>query len=218
MINIFGRSARAYAVAAGIIGTCALCAAAAMSPESAILKWPGLSRSEARVMIAKYGQPASFDDNSLVWRMNGPWLETVVYRQASRSLIGYHGKEILKQTIAYVVPSNRIAALKRFDGRLQFDQANGRLSSTSENEDRNFLALNLADEIVAGKRTAEEARLFYRKTVRLAASGKSSAYLDGFLFPLIDESMRIPSEEPSPGEEPGPGEEPYRSGMPQPRQ
>ncbi len=207
-----GAAPAAFVLAAGIAGLCVLGAAAMMSPEAVIQNWPGRSRSEARLMIAKYGEPASYDDDSLVWRMNGPWQETVLYRVAPRSIMGYHGRDILKQSIAYVVPSGKIGALRRFDGRLKFDRASGRLSVISESEDRNFLSLNLADEIVTGKRTAEDARLFYRKTIKLTSSGKSSPYLEGFLFPINGDSMGYPSGNPNPVEEP------YRSGMPNPRQ
>ncbi len=84
------------------------------------------------------------------------------------------------------MPPAKIAALERFDGRLAYDQETGILSSYSENEKLNFLALNLAAEIVDNTRDADQAREFYRKTVELSATGKTSAYMEGFLFPRED--------------------------------
>jgi hypothetical protein len=91
------------------------------------------------------------------------------------------------------VPETKRAALRRFDARVAFDPETGELSAQSESERFNYLALNLADEIVNGKRTADQAKDFYLKTSRLAASGKSSPYMDGFLFPL---SARAADETP----------------------
>lgn len=176
---------RRRAPAFGILALCAFGAAAGiMTAETAIADWPRRSRGEARVLIAKYGEPNAFDAGKLVWYKNGPWRRTVVYRKAPHRFMGYHSRDILEQSIEYLVPDDKIAALKRFDGRVRFDKASGQLSSRAENENLNYLALNLVDEIVSDKRDAGEAREFYRKTVKLAGSGKTSAYMEGFLFPL----------------------------------
>ena len=222
-MNASRRVVRTFAAALGILASCALQAAAAWddadssaapakaesainTPETVIQKWPGNARSAARLMISKYGEPAGFDENSLVWTNNGPWLKTVLYRKAPLSLMG--SKDILEQSIVYAVPDDKIGALKSFDSRLKFDKANGELSSRAESENLNFLALNLADEIVANKRNVDEARAFYRRTIKLAASGKSSAYMDGFLFPLgVGAPVQMNGE-------PSPIEPPYQSGMP----
>jgi hypothetical protein len=202
-MNIIERSVRKYAAGLGILGLCALGISAAVKiPQTMIRNWPELPRGAARALIAEYGQPNSFDDNSLVWHKKGPWQRIVVYRK---------GRDILEQSIFYDVPAAKIAALKRFDRRLNFDPATGQLSSREESENRNYLALNLADEIVTGKRSPDEARAFYRKTLKLSASGKVSPYMYGFLFPLNEKSLlRKPIGKPNPTEEP------YRSGLPQP--
>ena len=72
--------------------------------------------------------------------------------------------------------------LSRFDIKLDVDARYSELSSRSESEAMNFLVLNLAHEIVSGKRSAMEARQFAAKTVRLSAAGKSSRYLERLLF------------------------------------
>ena len=175
--------------------------------------WPGRPRSTARALIAKYGEPSRFSDNDLVWFKNGPWKKTVVYRSAPQGFM--HAKDILEQSINYVVPDAKIAALKSFDGRIKFDKTNKELSSRAENENMNFLAMNLADEIVNDKRSPDEARDFYRKTLKLSESGKSSAYTDGFLFPLSVDQSSLQNPEENPNVEPMPTEPPYESGMPE---
>lgn len=178
--------------------------AASQTPETVILKWPEGARVTAREMISKYGEPNRFSDGALVWIDNGPWRRTVVYRNAWPHFLGRRDKDYLQQTIAYRVPAEKIPDLKRFDRRLEIDQARGQLSSRSESEAMNFLALNLADEIVSGKREVDDARDFMAKTESLSASGKRSKYTRGFLFP-------------NPGENPPQAPRPSRPGpLPQP--
>lgn len=181
------------------------------TPESTIAGWPSLPQTTARLLIAKYGEPNTFDDGSLVWYDNGEWRKTVVYRKAPESFMGLHSRDILQQTVAYAVPDAKIGDLKAFDDRIKYDKASGEISAISENENLNFLALNLADEIVADRRSPQEARDFYRKTTKLAQSGKSSAYTQGLLFRPIQKPRLTPGEEPAPRI---PGEEPPSRGGP----
>jgi hypothetical protein len=196
MMNIAGRGVRTFAAVLGLLGACALGAsaelpyvappaagkAAVRTPETVISQWPARPQREARVLIGKYGEPRNFDNDRLVWGNHGPWQQIIVYRKAPRSFLGYHGKDILEQSIAYVVPAAKVSTLARFDNRIRFDKASGRLSARSESENLNYLALNLADEIVKGKRDVDDARGFYRKTASLAESGKSSGYMERLLF------------------------------------
>jgi len=156
---------------------------ASQTPETVISKWPEGARLTARDMIAKYGEPNRFSEGALVWIDNGPWQKTVVYRNAWPHFLGRKDKDYLEQTISYRVPIEKIEDLKRFDRRLEINESRGQLSARSESEAMNFLALNLADEIVTDKRGVDDARDFMAKTESLSASGKSSNYTKGFLFP-----------------------------------
>lgn len=152
------------------------------TPETVVQHWPEHSRVAALALIAKYGEPKRFDDFSLAWSEYGPWSKTVVYRDAPRNIFGLRGKDVVEQSIWYDPPDSKLADLKRFDDRLAIDKSTGEMSSRSENEALNFLALNLADEIVNGKLTPADARVFYRKTVQFSEAGKSSPYMNGLLF------------------------------------
>ncbi|MDE2291140.1 MAG: hypothetical protein KGL53_03565 [Elusimicrobia bacterium] len=158
--------------------------AAAKNPETLIQNWPERSRLAARALLEKYGRPDIFDENRLAWEGNRPWDETVVRRAAPADVPALTSRDVLEQSISYRVPPGKAAALKSFDGRLVVDRENAVLTSYSASEGLNYLALNLADEIVEGKRSPEEARAFYRRTAELAEAGKSSPYMNGFLFPL----------------------------------
>ncbi|MFI5349574.1 MAG: hypothetical protein ACHQ2Z_08530 [Elusimicrobiota bacterium] len=161
------------------------------SPETVIQKWAMAPQVTARAMIAKYGQPSRWNEAALTWTHNGPWEKTVVYRRWWPRFLGKRDKDCLEQTIAYRVPAEKVDDLKRFDRRLSVDASRSLLSSRSESEPQNFLTLNLADEIITEKRSVEEARDFYAKTEKLSRSGKSSAYMDGLLFPSRSGDLRI---------------------------
>jgi hypothetical protein len=102
---------------------------ASQTPETVILKWPEGARAMARRMIEKYGEPARFTEGALVWIGNGFWEKTVVYRSAWPHFLGKRDKDYLEQTIAYQVPDEKLADLKRFDRRIGVSQNGDRLST-----------------------------------------------------------------------------------------
>jgi hypothetical protein len=152
------------------------------TPETIMREWPERARSIAEVMIDEYGQPNRMSDEALVWYNNGPWQKTVVYRKALPNAKGMQGEDYLEQSVGYQIPADKIDAVKRFDRRIAFNKTKGELSCRSESERLNFLALNLADDIVNFRRSVKDARDFYRRALRLSMSGKSIMYLDALLF------------------------------------
>ena len=148
--------------------------------------WPEHSRILVGALVEKYGIPNRLNAVQAIWYDNGPWLKTVVHRDSWSSFWGIRDESILEQSIEYRVPHDKIAILRRFGKKIQFDDARGELSAKSENEGLNYLALNLADEIIAGKRSVKDALAFYRATQDLAKAGKSSPYLEGFMFARED--------------------------------
>ena len=98
----------------------------------------------------------------------------------------------LEQTIAYQVPDAKINALTSFDQRISVNKIKGELSCRSDSERTNFLALNLADEIVNDKRSVQDAQDFYQEAQRLSQSGKTSPYMEGFLFELFNDNSTSP--------------------------
>jgi hypothetical protein len=163
------------------------------SPKSAIRKWPAPARAIARVMLEKYGKPAQFDDHLLVWFNKGAWKKTIVARQGLRRAADGTQRDFLQQTVGYIVPEAKVAELKRFNDRVEVSTTAGELTFTSNSEATNLLALNLADEIVTGKRSVADARAFFTKTTRLSASGKSSPYRDGLRFEVDNTRVMTPT-------------------------
>jgi hypothetical protein len=157
---------------------------AVRTPETMIRDWPERSRLAARALILKYGEPDIAEAGRFVWEGNGRWEETVLYRNPPLGADAKPHGDVLEQSIPYGMSSRKLAEIKRFDDRLEYDRSRGALSARSDREPYNYLALNLANEIATGKRSAEDARAFYRKTIGLSESGKSSPYMEDFLFPV----------------------------------
>lgn len=163
------------------------------TPESIIMRWPPRSRNAAGLLLEKYGTPDQFDRNTLVWFNNGEWKKTIVRRNISHRDPTGKNKDYLEQTVGYLVPADKVADLKRFSPMIEVSATAGELTFASESESRNRLALNLADEIVTGKRGVADARALFLKTTRLAASGKSSPYLDALRFEVDNNRYMTPT-------------------------
>jgi hypothetical protein len=166
--------------------------AAALTAEETIKRWPAPAERVARVMLAKYGPPTRYGEDSLIWLHNGPWEKTVAYRDGWPQYKNQEEQDYLKQVIGYRVPEAKVEPILKFDPRVEVDSNTNELAARSGSERVNFLLLNLTDDIVTEKRGAEEAREFYEKTLQLAAAGKSSPYLEGFLFQPPNEKTVVP--------------------------
>lgn len=141
--------------------------------ESTIAGWPQAPQLAARRMMEKYGVPDQATGRKLVWNDNGPWKRTVIKRDS--------GADVLEQAVDYRVPNDRYDLLRQLPN-VTAERGRDELVVKSGSEGLNFLAANLADEVISGKRAVDDARRFYAKTAALAASGKTSSYTEGLLF------------------------------------
>ncbi|MDO8756693.1 MAG: hypothetical protein Q7J64_01665 [Elusimicrobiota bacterium] len=124
------------------------------TPESIILLWPTFSHRLARQMISRYGLPVDSTDERVVWRDNGPWKRIVVYRNPPDDGLFRKSRGRLEQSVAYELTPGRAAALAEFDKSIEADEKAGLLTARTDDESSNILALNLADEVLRGRRTA----------------------------------------------------------------
>jgi hypothetical protein len=88
----------------------------------------------------------------------------------------------LEQTVAYSVPADKRKALAAFSDRVRVSRDGSELAARTTSEELNFLTLNLADEVLKGSRSPEEAQRFYENTMQFSISGKSSRYMQGLIF------------------------------------
>ena len=148
--------------------------AALREVEAAIALWPQIAQRVSHRMIEKYGVPDESTPKSLVWNDNGPWKRTIVRRDSAA--------EVLEQIASYRVPTDRYELIGRLPGNVSAERGREELTAKSDSEGLNFLALNLADEVLSGKRDLEDARTLYDRTTAMTVSGKSSPYTQSLLF------------------------------------
>jgi len=90
----------------------------------------------------------------------------------------------MEQTIDYRVPPDKFDDLAEFDGSVTAKRTDGELSVKCDRESSNFLAINLANEVAIGKKSAADARAFYASAIKdFALSNNMSPYMQSFQFP-----------------------------------
>lgn len=132
--------------------------------EKHIVKWSIDSKDAAHAMMSKYGLPTDVTSNTLVWHHNGPFAKTVVYRDQVKHLFPTPHNDVVEHFVYYASPNaNEVAKIWDFSGSVNLDRTLGMMSSRSDSEEGNILALNLADQIIKGEKSVSEARMDYGK-------------------------------------------------------
>ena len=103
--------------------------------------------------------------------------------------------DMLYQAINYRVPSDKFDELAAYDGSVIAERTKGEIAARCDLEEANFLAINLAHDIVTGKKSVEEARKFYAEAMR---EMKHPEYKQGFLFQVARTGQGDPDRELSP--------------------
>ena len=112
-------------------------------------------------MTQKYGPPNEATPSRVIWLNNGPWKETIVYKEETQHDFPKPHKDHIKQFIDYKVPIGKFDQLAEFDGSVIVDRTKGETAARCDKEEMNFLALNLANDIVINKTNAQQARKEY---------------------------------------------------------
>jgi hypothetical protein len=147
-------------------------------------RWIGEPKNTVYLLINKYGLPNEASSRRIIWYNNSPWKRTIVHLDTVPHNTPTPHLDYLEQTIDYKVPIQYFDELAQFDGSLYPDRTAGEATAKCDQEAANFMALNLMNDIVTGKRTVEDARraaVEIEKAFRL--KGQSSPFTTGFLFP-----------------------------------
>lgn len=174
----------------------------ATDPQQVIQDWPEESKKAARSMLEKYGRPDGVTDSHLVWLDNGPWVRTIVYEEPVEHNFPVPHKDVLEQFINYEVPEEKFSELARYDGSVVAYRTNGELSARCDKEAANILALNLANDVIEGDRSVEEAREFYAQTIEQVKQGERPEYTQSLQFETRMASATADPDEQYPLETP----------------
>lgn len=145
-------------------------------------EWPESSRGAITSLNSKYGLPSAVTEDMVVWNGSSPFKRTIVFKEEVDHQFPIQHSDVLAQTVDYRVPLDKVSALSKFDGSLLIDRTKGELTARNDKEEMNILSLNLADKIVRGELTVEQARREYSKNAEAFAAGTSSQLISGLSF------------------------------------
>lgn len=154
--------------------------------------WVAPAREAAQQMYQRYGSPQEFSTDRLVWRNNGGWKSTEVINQEIQHNFPTPHTDVLRQSIAMNVPPEKIGELAQFSGSIIVDRTKGEISARCDNEANNTIALNLANDIVSGRLTPDQARSRFTELTQAVQQGQRPAYATGFQFSVTSADTAFP--------------------------
>jgi hypothetical protein len=163
-----------------------------MTVEQMIAGWKSKPQEVARAMLAKYGLPEEATPVRLIWHHTGPWKRTEVVNEEIPHNFPRPHTDMLLQAIDYPVPPEKFNQLAEYDGSVIAERTKGELAARCDMEEANFLALNLAHDIVTGIRSVAQARQFYAEVMR---ERKPIEYLQGLRFQVPRSAQGDPDRE-----------------------
>ncbi|MGJ8591738.1 MAG: hypothetical protein ACSHXF_04280 [Aquaticitalea sp.] len=147
-----------------------------------IKDWPMASQKAVEATKKSYGEPTASSENEMVWRNAGIWEIIRISKKETPHVFPVAHTDMLQMTIYYKVPVEKMSELGEFDGSVTYDRTQGFLSARCDLEANNFLALNLAHDIITGKKNVEEARTAYADIIKEKMSGKNPDYMQKLQF------------------------------------
>lgn len=152
------------------------------SVQQVIASWPARPKLGAEMMRAQYGAPQEITAEKLVWHNQGPYKRITVTKKEHHHDFPLPHMDFLEHTVSYKVPSDKADALSGFDGSATFDRTRGELSGRCDLEGHNILTLNIANDILTGKKDAEQGRKDFSQIVVDDMMGKNPAYVTSLQF------------------------------------
>lgn len=154
----------------------------AQKAQEVIANWPSNPKKVAETVIGKYGEPDVSSSKMLVWYNNGPWKRTVLHVEEIPHKFPKPHTDMLEQFIDYKVPPAKFNEVIMYDGSVVAQRTVGEISARCDKEEMNFLALNLANDVVNGKKTVQQARAYYTRAVKDFMKGKIDPYVQKLQF------------------------------------
>jgi len=148
----------------------------------ALTAYSPAAQEAVRATIRRYGTPDFVSGRLIEWDDRGPFTRIIAYSHPVRHLFPEPHDDILFEEIKMVVPPERAAELMRFDGSLSVERTRGTLAAWESSEATGLLALNLAQQIIAGKLDHVAARRKLAEGWEATAAGKQVPGASRLLF------------------------------------
>lgn len=145
-------------------------------------EWKEGPQKAAKLMQEKYGDPSGMMPNKLIWTDKGPFIEIILINEEIQHDFPVPHKDFLQHVVEFKVPTDKIGELAAFDGSIIVDRTRGTLGARCDVEAHNLLALNLAYDVITGKKNAEQARTAFGEIVKAEMAGEKHEYLTKLIF------------------------------------
>lgn len=152
------------------------------SASDVIARWPEESREAAQIVLDARGEPDEITESRLIWTQADPWKRVVATRDFYDHSFPTPHIDAVESVIDLRVPVEMHSPLAAFDGSVVVERTAGEISARCHDEQANFLALNLAHDIITGDRSVEAARAYYAKEFLDARRGNPTPYMDRLRF------------------------------------
>jgi len=163
--------------------------------EQIIAQWEKNPRDAAKRLVDYYGEPDEVTPSRLIWHNTfDGWKRTVLVNEETPHNFPAPHTDYLEQSIDYQVPLDKYNDLAAFDGSVVADRTQGELSARCGGTSMNFVAVNLAHDIVTGQRTVAEARQEYTRLYQAFKGGEKPPYTQEFQFELPKGSAQDPDK------------------------
>jgi hypothetical protein len=146
-----------------------------------IANWYTYSEVSAMKLMDEYGPPDQIESSRLIWNNRDPWKRIAVW-DVVPDYDSNLGPDNLEEAVDYPVAPAQRKALAAFDSHIWVSKDGSEVAGRYATEELNFLALNLAHDVLAGLKDPAQARSFSDRTLALSAEGKSSSYMKGLNF------------------------------------
>lgn len=144
--------------------------------------WPDASIKAAREMVEKHGDPQEVTSEELIWRNVAPFKKIVVHKTVYNHKFPLMHQNSLEHVVDYRASISKIDDIWRYNGSIVLDRTRGEMSSFAETEAGNILGLNLAHDIMTGRRGSENARVTYGKETLNYLNGNKTAMTQVLTF------------------------------------
>ena len=150
-----------------LLASFALCTSFVHADEASdtISSWPAEAKKAADSMIELHGAPNEVSATMLVWHDAGPWKHIIASNVVTQHNFPLPHPDTVEQFVSYKVPENKHDEIALFDGSVNIDKTRGEMSARCDAEHHNILSLNLAHDIIIGKRSVKDARAFFTRVV-----------------------------------------------------
>jgi hypothetical protein len=164
------------------------------SARSIIEQWPEAPRKTAEKLLDHYGAPNEATPTKFFWYRTGPWSRMELTADEVVHNFPTPHTDFFTQYVDYPVRSANATELIAFDGSVIIDRTAGQIGARCDHEAYNTLTLNLAVEIIEGRRSVDDARRLYADTAAAYVTGRSAPYAEKLLFTPPTDGAADPDE------------------------